>query len=135
VKNSILWGDTATTSGNEINFDTSTITVTYSDIEGGWTGNGNINVDPLFVGNGDYHLQAGSPCIDAGTAEGAPTSDIDGDSRPQGAGYDIGSDEYTGTSTTCSVWSEVISKYNVYVDGQASWDDVITCYQQYASSE
>ena len=26
----------------------------------------------------DYHLQPGSPCIDAGTSEGAPTTDIEG---------------------------------------------------------
>ncbi|MBN2056800.1 hypothetical protein JW905_17865 [bacterium] len=25
-----------------------------------------VDVDPLFAGSGDYHLQAGSPCIDAG---------------------------------------------------------------------
>ncbi len=54
---------------------------------------GNINADPLFVGSGDYHIQAGSPCIDTGSATGAPSDDIDGDSRPQGAGYDMGSDE------------------------------------------
>jgi hypothetical protein len=27
---------------------------------------GNIYQDPMFVGDGDYHLQYGSPCIDAG---------------------------------------------------------------------
>lgn len=27
---------------------------------------GNIYLDPMFVGGGDYHLQYGSPCIDAG---------------------------------------------------------------------
>ena len=94
VKNTILWGDTAG-SGKEISlYGGTNITVTYSDVEGGWTGTGNINANPLFVGNCNYHLKAGSPCINKGTATGAPTSDIDGDSRPQGAGYDIGSDEY-----------------------------------------
>ena len=49
--------------------------ITYSDIEGGWEGLGNIDADPLFTdpNNGDYSLQDGSPCIDAGTA------DTDGD--------------------------------------------------------
>ncbi len=44
------------------------VAATYSDIEGGWTGVGNIDADPLFVGAsaGDYSLGAGSPCIDAG---------------------------------------------------------------------
>lgn len=38
----------------------------------------------MFVdaAGGDYHLQAGSPCIDAGTNEGAPNMDFDGNPRP-----------------------------------------------------
>ena len=45
-----------------------TITAIYSDIQGGWEGEGNIDLDPLFVDptNGDYHLTEYSPCIDAG---------------------------------------------------------------------
>jgi parallel beta-helix repeat protein len=39
---------------------------------------------------GDYHLQPGSPCIDAGTSMGAPTTDLDGRGRPCGAGVDMG---------------------------------------------
>ncbi len=46
------------------------------------------------MGGGDYHLSAGSCCIDAGTSEGAPDTDFEGDARPQGVGYDIGADEY-----------------------------------------
>ncbi|MBM4467777.1 MAG: hypothetical protein FJ014_19880, partial [Chloroflexi bacterium] len=44
-----------------------------------------------------YHLQAGSAAIDAGVDAGV-TTDIDGEARPWGAGYDIGADEYTGGS-------------------------------------
>jgi parallel beta-helix repeat protein len=55
-----------------------------------------ISRDPLFVDpeNGDYHLQRGSPCIDAGTSQGAPDTDMDGNSRPKGAGYDMGAYEH-----------------------------------------
>jgi len=51
---------------------------------------------------GDYHLAAGSPAIDAGTAafagESAPADDLDGDARPQDAGFDMGADEVLSTA-------------------------------------
>ncbi len=60
-------------------------------------GTGNIAANPLFVDatSADYHLTAQSPCIDAGTADGAPATDFDGTPRPQGNGVDIGAYEYT----------------------------------------
>jgi parallel beta-helix repeat protein len=82
VKNSILWGDSAAT-GNEIYLGSAaTITVTYSDVDqDGYAGsNGNIRQDPLFIDpiNGDFHLQPDSPCIDAGTSDDAPSTDMEG---------------------------------------------------------
>jgi hypothetical protein len=41
----------------------------------------------------NYHLTVGSAAIDAGVDAGV-TTDIDGDTRPQGNGYDIGADEF-----------------------------------------
>jgi len=52
-----------------------------------------IGVDPLFVSAQDVHLQAGSPAINAGTASGAPTVDIDNglrDSSPDIGAYEFG---------------------------------------------
>ena len=52
--------------------------------------------DPKFVnaaGN-DYHLQAGSPAIDAGIVLPFVVTDLDGNPRPQGLGYDIGAYEF-----------------------------------------
>jgi len=75
--------------------------VTYSDIADYshelHPGVGNINEDPMFVDpdNGDYHLQVGSPCIDAGTSDGAPVDDLEG--NPRYASPDMGAYEYRDT--------------------------------------
>lgn len=57
----------------------------------------NVLADPLFVdrANGNYHLAAGSPCIDAGdiTIPNMPLFDIDHEGRICGRSVDIGVDE------------------------------------------
>jgi hypothetical protein len=81
LTNSILWGDDP----EEFYNVSATPSVTYSDIQKGYTGTGNINADPMFVdeGNGDLHLKPFSPCIDAGdnSAPSLPTTDFDGNNR------------------------------------------------------
>jgi len=54
-----------------------------------------VDVSPSFVNPlmGNYHLLAGSPAIDHGSAAGAPGTDFDGQARPYGTGYDIGAYE------------------------------------------
>ncbi|MBO9368262.1 MAG: hypothetical protein J7555_05865 [Chloroflexi bacterium] len=86
LTNVILWGDSAP-NGPEIYNDSSTPVVTYSDVQGGYAGTGNINADPLFVNaaGGNLHLQLPSPAIDAGN-NSAPglngvTTDLDGHPR------------------------------------------------------
>lgn len=67
------------------------------DYSGTGPGAGDISADPLFMNRTlrDYHLSAGSPCIDAGTiaVPGLPEFDIDGQYRTCGR-PDIGADEY-----------------------------------------
>ena len=93
VKNCILTGNTAS-NGPQIYNTSSTTTVTYSNVEGGWTGTGNIDLDPSFVNApNDLRLELGSPCIDSGTSDGAPTEDILGNPRPLGSGFDMGAYE------------------------------------------
>ena len=74
--------------GNDgaVQIDVPNTNVTYSNIEGGFAGTGNIDADPLFTDpfGGDYTLGAGSPSIDAGDSSAVPagvTTDLAGDSR------------------------------------------------------
>lgn len=57
----------------------------------------NYTQNPSFVNvaAGDFSLQPGSPCIDAGVALTGFADDFRGASRPSGAGWDIGAYEYT----------------------------------------
>jgi len=103
IVNSILWS-------NEICQIAGSPTVMYSDVQGGWPGDGNIDADPCFAdpNNGDYHLksQGGryeptegrwtiddvtSPCIDAGD----PMTPIGQEPFPNGGIINMGG--YGGT--------------------------------------
>jgi RHS repeat-associated protein len=97
IRNSIVWPSSSNPGESRKLFTSSGA---YPDIEysnlnddGAFGGEGNIALEPSFVGNGDYHLMQDSPCIDSGSATDAPDSDIDGEIRPLDAGVDIGADE------------------------------------------
>jgi hypothetical protein len=64
------------------------------------SGNGenSLYADPLFLDaeNGDLHLSAGSPALDAGEGSSAPDEDLDGAPRPEGEAPDIGAYEGGG---------------------------------------
>ena len=82
ITNCILWDDTP----DDVYVISGSPIVTYCDVEGGWSGAGNIDSDPLFVDpdNDTYRIGAGSPCIDAGDNNAVPsgvTTDLGGDPR------------------------------------------------------
>ncbi|MHA1942610.1 MAG: right-handed parallel beta-helix repeat-containing protein, partial [Candidatus Hodarchaeales archaeon] len=65
VNNCVFWQN----SESEFALDSlSTINVSYSDIEGGWEGIGNLDVDPLIIDplTGNFNVCGSSPLIDAG---------------------------------------------------------------------
>jgi len=63
--NCILWNDAP----HEIFIESGNFNPVYSNIQGGWEGEGNIDADPLFCNpdSGDFSLAENSPC--AGTGE------------------------------------------------------------------
>jgi parallel beta-helix repeat protein len=104
ITNCILWDGE-----NPIwNNDGSTITITYSDVHGGWPGQGNIDADPCFVdtdgdddipGTEDDNLRLfpDSPCIDAGDPNYVTEpneTDLDGKPRVIGGRIDMGAYEF-----------------------------------------
>ena len=114
LSNCVLWGNGPS---NILNNGGSPV-VTFTDVQGGFPGLGNIDADPLFVdpGNGDHRLSPGSLCIDAGDNTAVPqqiTTDLDGNPRfrddpgrpdggvPDGVNpiIDMGSYEFQGEST------------------------------------
>ena len=124
ISNSIIYND----GGDSLIWsdDASRVAASYSVVQGGWSGTGNLDVDPVFVARGawsiegewidsvsDYGLDASSPAIDAGDDGLIPsdTADVDDDGntsethpldlagadRVQDAQVDIGAYEQAAT--------------------------------------
>lgn len=64
ILNTILWDN----SGQQLYSESGALVVAYSDIDGGWAGQGNIDDDPFFCNpaNGNYELAEDSPCVGTG---------------------------------------------------------------------
>jgi parallel beta-helix repeat protein len=123
VTNTIIWG-------NATPFNDVQSIVRNSDIQGGYPGAGNINIDPKFVSpepsgiaptlNGDYHLQANSLTINRGD-NGTITltdTDLDGNLRRfSGGTVDMGAYEFQGAA----VANIVISAQTGNWESNSTW--------------
>jgi len=98
VFNSIIY-DNYNTSGNLENWDVDGSGYTYNNVctvPLPPNGSNNITSNPNFInitpGSEDYHLQVGSPCIDAGLNEDwmATVTDLDGNTRIENGTVDMG---------------------------------------------
>jgi hypothetical protein len=90
VANSILWGNTAITGRAASNSS-----VTYSVVDDGTAGTGNVSGDPWFIRQetGDLRIGYGSGAMDRADSSRSPSLDMAGVARPQLAGYDMGAYE------------------------------------------
>ncbi|MGE5294990.1 MAG: right-handed parallel beta-helix repeat-containing protein, partial [Solirubrobacterales bacterium] len=146
LRHCILWdkGDSLWTN------DGSAMDVSYCDVQGGWLGVGNLDVDPDFVdpghwddkgtpGNpaddvwydGDYRLSWVSPCVDAGDPRETPdasATDFAGRPRLSGAAVDMGAYELTNEPPVAEAGPDVAgfsldgAQGEVTLDGSGSLD-------------
>jgi predicted outer membrane repeat protein len=110
LRNSIVWGNLATSEADEILEDAGSVTVSNSIVRGGYPGTNVLDVDPQFVQPAPYisstpfqshladlRLQATSPAINAGdnsvTNPALPATDLDGNPRVAGGTVDLGAYE------------------------------------------
>jgi parallel beta-helix repeat protein len=114
IYNNIIWNNSAVAKGNDLyinndgntNFIPSPLNLFNNDFDQSFSGShiaipilidsSNLNkLDPLFVDDEDYHLQASSPCIDTGdnAAPSLPSTDKDGNPRIVNSIVDIGAYE------------------------------------------
>lgn len=110
LTNCILWKNNI----NQIEGDAAT--VNYSIVQGGYTGTGNLNTDPLFVDavNDNLHLQPCSPAIDAGDNNGASTTDLDGNPRWVNDNVDMGAYEFQNAMPSPAISTQPSNQSVVY---------------------
>jgi hypothetical protein len=118
MTNCITWGNTAAALIHGF------ITVTYCDMQYGYTGAGNINRNPLFS-TGGYRLTASSPCINYGnpTYQAMPgETDLDGNLRVLYGRIDIGAYEFVASASG-----------DIDADGDIDYNDFMLFKNAFAS--
>lgn len=139
IKNSIIWGNVP----NQLSYDDhSPPTITFSDIQGGYAGLGNIDANPLLgelADNGGFTqthaLNEESPAIDAGDSEVYPAVDqraysrpIDGDNDGV-AICDMGAYEYNSFPAIFTLTLDVVGSGSVVANPEKTdyyYGDVVT---------
>ena len=114
VTNSIYWAN----QGVQVYRSGGSVTTVYCDIQGGRTGTGNIDADPLFQNpnEGDYRLRTGSPCINKG--DPASPLDPDGTRADIGAFYKTNYGDASGDGTVTAYDASVVLLYVVRTLGE-----------------
>lgn len=151
IKNSILSGNRGGGTQAVANEGTATINVTYSDVQGGYTGAGNINADPAFTNGGDpdgydntwftpddgLALMSNSPAANTGSNAAIPagiTTDILGNNRVLNTTVNMGAYELLRMpasitlSNTTAVYDGTAKYVTVTID--PSWLPALISYKK-----
>ncbi len=114
-------GPINTTVRNNICYQNGNDTVTHANDTGSIIDHNLSGTNPLFINaaTADFHLQAGSPAIDAGMTISQVTTDKDGNARPAGAAYDMGAYEFGGSGLPAPTVSLTATSLNI-TSGQSS---------------
>jgi hypothetical protein len=110
ITNSVLWGNSSAIRNNA-----SAPIVSYSIVQGGYAGTGNLNTDPLFVfqpapglsSAADLRLQGCSPAINLGSNAGLPAgiaTDLAGSPRITNTTVDMGAYERQTPATSSIIY-------------------------------
>ena len=113
ILNSIIWNNFDETIFTEIE----STNIFYSNIIGGWDGEGNIDDNPQFTDpvSGDFTLLPTSPCIDAGT----PFFVWEGDTL-----VNMSEDEYNGNAPDMGAFESnyTSGQMSIVVEHQEGWN-------------
>jgi hypothetical protein len=125
LMNTILWNNNSSGTGHEIDQNTgSSVSAFYCNIQGGWSGEGNIDVNPMFTDT-LFNLSESSYCIGNGIASielngktyYCPPTDFWGNPRPNSADtcVDIGAIEspYAGPTSINDKSNELPTEFNL----------------------
>ncbi|MHC4866303.1 MAG: S8 family serine peptidase [Planctomycetota bacterium] len=129
ISNCIIWDN-----GDDLNG----CSATYSCIEDGDSGTGNISDDPCFFdyNSRDLHLTWSSPCIDSGDPNGDYTGekDIDGEDRVIDGRVEMGADEFfqyaicyvdvNGDDSNGTSWAHAFTDINSAVTAARGGDEI-----------
>lgn len=132
IVNSIIWGNISTESSDNVFNKYAQTTITYSNVQGSYSGTGNIDKNPLFVdsGAGDYRLSPLSPCINSGSNSAIQATgiveDFEGEPRIQDGIVDIGADEEA--EWTCM-------DYDANLNMKIDFPDMVDALMDYLTSK